>query len=244
MLIMLIKPTVVITTSIKEWQQYIDESITAPASELLTLLLADVDIVPADLAPSEIAGVIGLNGASAATVSSLATIDLTHSLNSQQVDHFLTSVFLIHRFNQIEKSLSVKSLISFHSQYKYLLMSYSQMGYRQSGKMIANAYQAENLADFASEYKGYLLEILSPIAKRGDQVNTLSHLQGYFKKRITSTEKAQLTSAIAAYQQQQTSLMTPIELLIQLLEKYPDNYLSQQHYFLPYPSASQLRKWL
>lgn len=240
------KPTVVITTSMKEWQQYIDECLsTAQASELLTLLLADVDIVPAELAPADVVGAISLNEiAASATSSSLPQIDLIHSLNPPEVDHFLTNVFMIHRFNQIEKSLSVKSLILFHSQYKYLFMSYSQTGYRQSGKMIASAYQVASLVQFAQEYKEYLLKILSQMAKRGDQVNTLSHLQGYFKKRMTSTEKADLTSTIGAYQQQQISLFAPIELLSQLLVKYPDNYLSEQHYFLPYPSANQLRKLL
>ncbi|UNH43099.1 DUF1722 domain-containing protein [Moellerella wisconsensis] len=176
--------------------------------------------------------------------SGLPTLSMTDMTDPVALDHFMQRVFMLNELQQYKDNLSVKSLIEFHSKYKYLFMSYSQAGYKRSGKMIADAYKMPNLAAFFVEYCDYLLAITSNPPKRGDQSNTLSHLQGYFKKNISADEKAQLTQLIDDYRHQRANLSQPIEFMLELLQRHPDDYLSQQRYFLPYPSANQWRKLL
>lgn len=153
-------------------------------------------------------------------------------------DNFLTRIFALYRLNQLYKEgLSRKKLIEFHSCYKYILLAHSQAGYRALGKFVANIAQWGSLVDYFISYRQQIMDLLRCEATRENQVNTLMHIQGYFKNRLTSLEKINLVEAIASYQVGKQSLAFPLSLLKEYLTKYPNEYLAKQYYFEPYPEA-------
>lgn len=155
-------------------------------------------------------------------------------------DHFLVRIFALHELNQLnEEGLSKGKLIAFHSHYKYMLLAHSQSGYRALGKFMADIAQWDSLVDFFKSYRQQFMDILSCKATRENHVNTLMHIQGYFKKRLTSSEKIHLIEVISGYQSGKLSLMVPLNLLKEYLTKYPDAYLAEQRYFEPYPAELQ-----
>ena len=163
-------------------------------------------------------------------------------LNMPEIrDNFLVRIFALHRLNQLyEGGLSREKLITFHSSYKYLLLAHSQSGYRILGTFVANIAKWDSLIDYFISYRQQFMDLLRYVATRDNHVNTLMHIQGYFKKRLTSIERTELVEAIASYQKGDQSLATPLELLKSYLVKYPDDYLAKQRYFEPYPDELRM----
>ncbi|MEZ4628411.1 MAG: DUF523 and DUF1722 domain-containing protein [Eubacteriales bacterium] len=53
-------------------------------------------------------------------------------------EHFLTKLYTVFRFQQVKQSRSMKELVRFHSEHKFLLMAYHQTQLRLLGKIVAN----------------------------------------------------------------------------------------------------------
>ena len=67
------------------------------------------------------------------------------------------------------------------------------------------------------------------------------HVQGYFKQDLTSKQRQALSQLILEYRQGIQPLLAPLTLINHYLSEYPDNYLSKQKYFYPYPQSLRLR---
>lgn len=80
-------------------------------------------------------------------------------------------------------------MIKFHSRYKYLIMAYSQVAYRELGRDIANFSDAIPLEEVASKYQEKLMKAFSVAANREGQTNALMHMAGYFKRDLSSQQK-------------------------------------------------------
>lgn len=171
-------------------------------------------------------------------IKKIPILTLNSNVDSSAIDTFLTTVFTLQKFNQqFNESITRGKLIKFHSECKYLLMAKSQTDYKKLGKMIASvqSLMPEQLPQFAQQYRDDLVATLVKPATCSNHTNTLMHLQGYFKKHLTNEEKAQLTTAIKDYQQNNCPLSTPLQLLYHYAKIFADQYLLQQFYFLPYP---------
>lgn len=154
------------------------------------------------------------------------------------LEHFLTQFFaLIDYQQQVNAKLSKKALIQFHSRYKYLLMAYSQVAYRELGRYMANIPNSLPLLQFAEQYQKALMKALSIPATREGHTNALMHMAGYFKRALSAEQKQLLTQEILSYRQGKTSLSAPLSRLKNYLAFYPDNYLLSQRYFSPYPAV-------
>lgn len=159
-------------------------------------------------------------------------------------DNFLVRIFALHALNQLyEEGLTKGKLIAFHSRYKYLLLAHSQSGYRALGKFVANIAQWDSLTDYFRDYRQRFMDILARTATRENHVNTLMHIQGYFRKRLMPSEKAHLIGAIADYQTGAQPLVVPLQILKDYLVKYPDDYLAKQCYFEPYPASLRMESF-
>ena len=165
----------------------------------------------------------------------------------EHLDRFLIQIYTLLRLEQLSLHLTHHQIIQFHSRYKYLIMAYSPKGYQLTGKSVANISSSKRneiseLKSFFVQYKDLLLTIFAQTPPRSIQVNTLSHIQGYFKHKATKDEKKHLLYLISEYREGNISLNFPLEMLRQLLGQYPDNYLSTQYYFEPYPNCKQIRE--
>ncbi|MCO5380879.1 MAG: DUF523 and DUF1722 domain-containing protein [Methanosarcina barkeri] len=58
--------------------------------------------------------------------------------NSRIKEHFLTKLFVLAAFRKVKSEGSMKDLVRFHTDNKYLLMAYSQAELRKLGAIVAN----------------------------------------------------------------------------------------------------------
>lgn len=157
-------------------------------------------------------------------------------------ENFIERVFALHELNALRESgLTRAKLIGFHSRYKYTLLAHSQPKYRELGLFVANIADWGSLEDYFIAYRNQFMSLLACCATKTNHTNTLMHIQGYFKKKLTLRQKEELTQLIALYRQGVQPLLAPITLLKHYLAEYPDEYLAQQSYFNPYPEALRLR---
>ncbi|ACT07747.1 Protein of unknown function DUF1722 [Dickeya chrysanthemi Ech1591] len=157
-------------------------------------------------------------------------------------ENFITRVYALHEFNQLwEKGLSRSALMRFHSRYKLLLLAHSQPAYRELGPFVAAMDQWASLEAFAAEYRLRLMRLLSRPASRRNHTNVLMHVQGYFRRQLTAGQRQELAQLIERYRQGVQPLLAPLTLLRHYMTEYPDDWLSQQRYFDPYPEALRLR---
>lgn len=157
-------------------------------------------------------------------------------------ENFIIRVFALHELNELkQKSLNRRSLMDFHARYKLLLLAHSQPLYRELGRLVANNKEWNSIESFFIEYRNKFMKLLQNQATRRNHTNVLMHIQGYFKRYLTSNQRQALSKLILEYRQGIQPLLAPLTLITHYLSEYPDNYLNNQKYFNPYPQSLRLR---
>lgn len=140
----------------------------------------------------------------------------------------------------MEEKKNIRSLISFHTQHKLLILSHSPKHHQMMGKLVAKAKEIpwKNLRE---EYQGLLLEALSLKTTPQKNSNVLQHIMGYFKDQLSGDEKKELIEIIDLYRQGMVPPIVPIILVSHYVRKYDQPYLKDQWYLHPHPVELQLR---
>lgn len=155
-------------------------------------------------------------------------------------ENFVARVFAYRRWQDLVQSgLTKHKLMTFHSQYKYTVMSHDLIAYKNLGRLLANPDMP--LAKMADEYIAGLMSALKIKATRKKHANTLQHIQGYFSKHLTKVQRQELCEQIEAYRQGLVPLMVPLTLVKHYLLAFPKSYLAKQSYLNPYPDELKLR---
>jgi len=155
-------------------------------------------------------------------------------------ENFVARVYAYKHWQNVEKSgLTKHKLTTFHSQYKYTVMSHDLIAYKKLGQLLARADLS--LEDMAAQYIAGLMAALSIKATRKKHANTLAHIQGYFSKHLKSNERQELCEQINAYREGLIPLIAPLTLVKHYLLQYPKDYLAKQAYLSPYPEQLKLR---
>jgi len=156
-------------------------------------------------------------------------------------ENFVTRVFAYANWQELKKTgLTPKRMIDFHARYKYVLMAHSPAKYVELGRMLADIGN-QNIEALGAQYFADLMTVLTSLASRKTHTNVLMHLQGYLKKKISASEKAELADIIEQYRTAQLPLIVPVTLLKHHFNNHPDPYISQQAYLQPYPDDLSLR---
>ncbi|MCI2285836.1 DUF523 and DUF1722 domain-containing protein [Colwellia sp. MSW7] len=155
-------------------------------------------------------------------------------------ENFVARVYAYKHWQNLEASgLTKHKLTTFHSQYKYTVMSHDLIAYKQLGQLLARADLP--LEDMAEQYITGLMSALSIKATRKKHANTLAHIQGYFSKHLQPNERQELCNQIDAYRNGLIPLIAPLTLIKHYLLQYPKAYLTKQAYLSPYPDELKLR---
>jgi len=156
-------------------------------------------------------------------------------------ENFVERVFVYHRWQQLTRSgLTAHKLVQFHADHKYLIMAHSQEGYRQLGRMVAEAGK-EELEHLADAYVAILMATLKRPVKPRQHVNVLQHLLGYLKQHIDKLDREEMVETIEQYRQGVVPLIVPITLIRHHFRRYPDPYVMRQYYLSPHPKELMLR---
>jgi len=155
-------------------------------------------------------------------------------------ENFVARVYAYKHWQDLEASgLTKHKLTTFHSQYKYTVMSHDLIAYKNLGQLLARADLP--LAEMASSYIAGLMAALTIKATRKKHANTLAHIQGYFSQHLQAHERKELCEQIDAYRSGLIPLIAPLTLINHYLLQYPKDYLAKQAYLSPYPDALRLR---
>ncbi len=156
-------------------------------------------------------------------------------------ENFIEKVFCYQRWKDfLANAPDYKKLILFHACHKLQIMAHSTKHLSAMGKLVASGKKTGPKELFFS-YQENLLEALNLKATVKKNVNVLQHIMGYFKKDLTSDEKAELLGVIDSYSWQHLPLVVPLTLLNHYIRKYKVEYLQNQTYLEPHPAELMLR---
>lgn len=161
-------------------------------------------------------------------------------------ENFIERLFCLRDFQYTmygasgEETPTTAKIIAFHSRYKLTLLAHHPASYKSLGKLVAKVSEYD-LSEFVVQYRNSLMEAMKHQASRKNHTNVLMHVQGYFKKYLSSEEKRELGQVIDDYRIGELPILAPITLLKHYLQNNPDDYLSQQNYLNPYPQELKLR---
>lgn len=156
-------------------------------------------------------------------------------------ENFIERIFVFKRWQDlVRQGLTLSRLIDFHSDHKLILMAHSPTALKELGALVASG-KNKNLEDLARQYLKTMMGDLKLIATVRKNTNVLEHVMGYFKKQLSSDEKAELKTLINHYHQGLIPLIVPVTLLNHYVRKYREPYLARQFYLNPHPLELMLR---
>ena len=149
-------------------------------------------------------------------------------------EDFLTRIFTQAQFRNVKEKANMNTLVQFHSNNKYLLMSYSPGNLKTLGKIVAN-HEKRAINEVLNEYEVYLNKALSMTLKPMRNVNMLLHLFGYFSKELSNNEKSFFLDELQKYRDKQVPFSVPLALINSWVMRFENEYLEKQTIFSPFP---------
>jgi uncharacterized protein YbgA (DUF1722 family)/uncharacterized protein YbbK (DUF523 family) len=149
-------------------------------------------------------------------------------------EHFLTRIFCIAHWRGVEKSMSISELVSFHTDYKLLLMAYSQKELRLLGKIVAN-HDKKPIKDVVADYGHHFKQAIAKTSRNTSNINVIMHALGYFSEELIKNEKRHFIGILEKYRQGAVPLSSPLSILQSWISRFDQKYLARQTYFEPYP---------
>ncbi|WP_342046017.1 YbgA family protein [Bacillus sp. OTU530] len=151
-------------------------------------------------------------------------------------EHFFTKLFTITEFKVLKSQPTMKRLVQFHADQKYLFMAYNQTKLKEMGRIVAN-HEKRPVAEVFAAYEQALYALLKRAARYTSNINVCQHIFGYFKDSLKKEEKEHFLSLLQKYQEKKIPLSSVLTLLRSWAIRFEEQYLLRQTYFEPYPEA-------
>ncbi|MBE7414522.1 MAG: DUF1722 domain-containing protein [Deltaproteobacteria bacterium] len=155
-------------------------------------------------------------------------------------ENFIERVFVYRRWQELMRKPGSADLVEFHTRHKLLILAHSPLHYSRLGKMAAKAGKSGREGLY-SEYGKALMEGLRLIATTRKNTNVLYHLMGYFKEKLSETEKEEMLEVIGDYRKGLIPLIVPVVLVNHYVRLFKEQYLEKQYYLNPHPIELMLR---
>ena len=149
-------------------------------------------------------------------------------------EHFLTQLFTIAHFKTLKKNKSMKALVEFQSDHKYLFMAYNQKKKKELGRVIANK-EKRLIDEVFAKYEEILYVLLNRTPRYTSNINVCQHIFGYFKSKLKKEEKDHFLSLLSKYAEKKVPLSSLLTILKSWAIRFEETYLLRQTYFEPYP---------
>ncbi|MFZ5572529.1 MAG: YbgA family protein [Thermodesulfobacteriota bacterium] len=156
-------------------------------------------------------------------------------------ENFIERIFALRRWREtVEAGMTAGGLVDFHTRNKLLILAHGEKHYRAMGKLVAQG-KTESMEKLYDQYESLFMEALTLQSTVRKNSNVLMHAMGYFKKQLTSDEKAELLELLDAYRRESIPLIVPVTLINHYVRKYDQPYLKIQTYLNPHPLSLRLR---
>jgi len=164
-----------------------------------------------------------------------AAIEDEGRLKSLQIrEHFLTKLYTIRRFRDVKESNSMKELVKFQTDHKYLFMAYNQEAYRDGGRIVAN-HEKFAIEKVIEIYELNLSRIFVKPAKSQANINAIHHIFGGFSSNLSKDEKIFFLNSVEEYRDERISLSTVIHLLKSYAIRFDSQFVKEQVFLNPFP---------
>lgn len=151
-------------------------------------------------------------------------------------ENFLIKIFMLADLRSVIESGKIKELIDFHSNNKYLIMSYNQKGLNKLGRITAD-HEKGKTEKTMKKYRAELLETLAVLPETGKRVNMLQHIFGYVSSNISPEERQYFLDTLADFRKDKVPFSLPLALLRSWVIRFKVEYLLAQTIFNPYPEG-------
>jgi len=156
-------------------------------------------------------------------------------LDTDQRTHFLERVYCYRRWCEFVRSpITKQGLAHFHATHKYLLMAHSPSHSKRMGSLLARNRRSRP-AGIAKRYGIELANAMRVRPSLAKHTNVLQHLLGYFRNRLTRTERVTMQRMVERYRAGDIPLAIPLTAIKEIAQRLELTYLSEQVYFEPYP---------
>lgn len=168
------------------------------------------------------------------------------SMGDEQLDdillrnHFLTTIFTLASFREMSSSVSMRSLIEYHTCNKLLFMSYNKNILTRMGNVVANREGLPAEEVFAL-YLDLLTELFSEPSKTGSTIDAMMHAFGYLSRYLSAQDKFIFLQQLQQYREEVSVLFDLKEKLLSWSLRFDIDYISNQTLFEPYPQELVLR---
>ncbi|CAM2792566.1 DUF1722 domain-containing protein [Hathewaya histolytica] len=148
--------------------------------------------------------------------------------------HFLTRVFLMRDFREVEIKGSIEELFKFHEKNKLLFMAYSQKGFGSLRKILKNQKKYE-LEEIFNLYKKELCNALQRAPRYTSNINALMKAMECFKDRMENEEYTSILEVIDKYRYNKVPFSNLLYLVRKSVIRFEEEKLLEQSFFQPYP---------
>lgn len=149
-------------------------------------------------------------------------------------EHFLTKLYTFFRFQDVRDSNAQRELVKFHSDNKYLLLSYNQTQLKNLGKIVAN-HEKKQFKELINDYEFHLGLAFAKLPRKNNYINTFMHIFGYFSEYLNQKEKEFILDRFNKYKEDKIHISVIINLLKTYAIKHEIEYLLDQSIWSTYP---------
>jgi len=164
----------------------------------------------------------------------LAVEDEGRLTNARIRHNFLTRLFASAALREVRLSRSRGELVRFHTRYKLVLMSHSQQGLRELGRLVAGGREIP-FADLLDRYTTLFGATTARPARIPAMINVLQHAFGYFSTDLSRAERLYFLELLEELRLERVMLNTVLAVLQSWVVRFEQVYLADQTLFEPYP---------
>lgn len=156
-------------------------------------------------------------------------------------ENFIDRVFMYRRLRLLFSGRwTVGDLVRFHTAHKLVLMAHSLQGYRELGRLVAEAKGVPRV-ELVRRYEDELMAAMAKPATRARHTNTLQHAIGHFKQTLDTASRQELGVVIEDFRQGLVPLIVPLTLIRHHARRLEVPYLLGQRYLAPELKELMLR---
>ncbi|WCN39775.1 YbgA family protein [Aneurinibacillus uraniidurans] len=149
-------------------------------------------------------------------------------------EHFLTKLYTLSTFRAIKTQKSMKVLVNFQSDNKYLFMAYNQKELKVLGNIVANR-DKKSIEEVLDAYEEHLGLLFARAPRFTSNINVMMHIMGYFSDYLSSGERGHFLELLEKYRDGKLPLSSPLSVLKSWVIRFEHPYLLRQTFFEPYP---------
>ena len=163
-------------------------------------------------------------------------------LNDARIrENFVERIFAYRRLKDLFRPRwTLGDVVAFHTREKLLLRAHDERGYRELGKLVADAKNIPRAA-FADDYADRFMEIMKRPATVAKHVNVLQHMLAFLRWADDDVGRAEMHEAIGDYRAGLVPLVVPITLIQHLARRHDQQILLDSSYLAPHPKELMLR---